>query len=260
MIRLAAIADIHARPGGESTLREMLERAQANADVLVIAGDLTDSGLEEEARVLAAVIDAGIALPIVAVLGNHDFHHNQNAGIHRVLSECGVAVLDGDCWTCEHGGVRLGIGGCVGFGGGFRPYNLEAFGEPEWKTLYDKIVEEGRKLDRALAGVHDADYIVAVTHYSPTVDTMGDEPPALHPYLGSSELGEAIERHDVLFAIHGHAHRGRREGCTDRGTPVFNVSMPIVTQPLIWSLEPRGARHAEQKGEPTLVAPDGVAR
>lgn len=236
-MHLAAIADIHARPGGETALRSIVERASAAADLLVIAGDLTESGQVDEARVLADVIGE-IGLPVVTVLGNHDFHHNQAVGIRAVLEERGIVVLDGEGWIYEHDGIRLGIGGCVGFGGGFRPFNLEPFGEPEWKHLYEKLVEESRKLDRALAAVRHADYVVAVTHYSPTVDTMGDEPPDLHAYLGSSELGDAIERNQALFAIHGHAHRGRRDGCTDNGVPVFNVAMPVVDCPVVWRLDP----------------------
>lgn len=252
MVRLAAIADIHARPGGEEPLRELLEQTRAEADLLVIAGDLTDSGYADEARVLAEIVDE-VDLPIVTVLGNHDFHRDQQVEIKQVLEEHGVIVLDGDGWIFEHEGVRLGIAGCVGFGGGFRPYNIESFGEPEWKRLYEKTVEESRKLDRALSAVREADYTVAVTHYSPTVDTMGEEPAALHPYLGSSQLGDAMERYQVLFAVHGHAHRGRREGCTDNGIPVFNVALPIVTRPLVWRFDLLGGETAEPDPDAMLV-------
>lgn len=255
MVRLAAIADIHARPGGEDGLAKLFVRAEAEADVLVIAGDLTDSGLEDEARVLAEMLD-DVRIPVVAVLGNHDFHHDQQLGIKQVLEEHGMVILDGDGWIYEHEGIRLGIAGCVGFGGGFRPYNLASFGEPEWKQFYNKVVEESRKLDRGLSAVRDADYIVAVTHYSPAVDTMGDEPEALYPYLGSSELGDAMERHEVLFAVHGHAHRGRLEGCTDNGIPVFNVAMHVVEGPMVWRFDPRMKESSPSK---MLVAPDGLA-
>lgn len=256
MIRLAAIADTHIRPGREGAFRHLLEAAQRKADLLVIAGDLTDSGLEAEARLLTDVLDE-YELPVVAVLGNHDFHHGEQLAIRRVLERAGVVLLDGDGWIFERDGIRLGIGGCVGFGGGFRPYNLAPFGEPEWKHLYDKVQDESRKLDHALASVREADYVVAVTHYSPTVDTMGDEPAALHPYLGCSELGDALERHDVLFAIHGHAHLGRQEGCTSNGIPVFNVAVPIVDQPLVWHFDERHPRHLQQ---PVIAAVDGRRR
>ncbi|MBX6342168.1 MAG: hypothetical protein IRY97_06900 [Thermomicrobiaceae bacterium] len=141
----------------------------------------------------------------------------------------------------------------MGFGGGFRPYNATPFGEPEWKHLYEKITEEAMKLDHALAAVRDADYIVGVTHYSPTVDTMGDEPAALHPYLGSSELGDVLERHQVIFAVHGHAHRGRCQGCTQNGVAVYNVAMPIVGRPLVWRFEPRAGRGAPAPPQPIAV-------
>ena len=235
MIRLAAVADLHVHAAGEQALREMLDMVQSEADVLVVAGDLTDTGLESEARVLASALD-DVTIPVVGVLGNHDFHHEQQVAIQQVLDEHGMILLDGEGWTFEHDGLRLGLAGCVGFGGGFRPYNLTSFGEPEWKYLYQKVVEESRKLERALAAVHDADHIIAITHYSPTVETMGDEPEALYSYLGSSELGDALERHRVLFALHGHAHRGFVQGLTMSGVPVFNVSLPVVQQPVVWEI------------------------
>lgn len=256
MVRLGAIADIHARPGAEAALTGLFERAQAETDVLVIAGDLTDSGLADEARALAGVLEH-FDLPVVAVLGNHDYHHDQQVEIRQILEEAGMHMLDGEGWVFEHDGVRIGIAGCIGFGGGFRPYSLAPFGEPEWKQLYAKVVEESRKLDRALSAVAHSDYVVAVTHYSPTEDTMGNEPAALHPYLGSSELGDTLERYEVLLAVHGHAHRGRLEGCTSNGIPVFNVAMPIVDCPVVWHFEPLQAGEKPPTG-PILLSPIGA--
>ena len=253
MIRLAAIGDIHTRKGTEAELRKLFDFVREEADRLLLAGDLTDSGVADEARVLASLLDCE-HLPVVAVLGNHDCHHNQQEIIQEILEACGVVVLDGDGWVFERAGVRLGLAGCIGFGGGFRPYNLEPFGETAWKVLYDKVIEESRKLDRGLTAVAGCDYRVALTHYSPTADTMGDEPPALHPYLGSSELGQALERHQVLFAVHGHAHRGRSEGCTDQGIPVYNVALPVVRRPVIWRFDPR---REDTVVEPILVGSDG---
>lgn len=256
MLRLGAVADVHARPGTEPALTAMFAAAQDQVDILIIAGDLTDTGFTEEAVVLGRVLSA-LDVPVVAVLGNHDFHHDQAAGIRAALEEHGVTILDGEGVVIEQNGVRLGIGGCVGFGGGFRPFSASPFGEPEWKYLYAKIVEESRKLDRGLSAVHGADYVVAVTHYSPTIDTMGDEPEALHPYLGSSELGDALDRHKPMFAVHGHAHRGRLEGCTAEGVPVFNVAMTIVEQPLVWRFDHPG--DDERPREPVLIGQPNAA-
>lgn len=250
MVRIGAIADIHAHAGNEPALRGLFERAQADADLLIVAGDLTDTGLEDEAKLLAKVHEE-YDIPMAVVLGNHDFHHDQQVGIRKALEKRGIVVLDGEGWTFEHNGVKVGVAGSVGFGGGFRPYGASPFGEPEWKYLYAKIVEETRKLDRGLAAVSGADHIIAMTHYSPTADTMGDEPEALHPYLGSSELGDAIERHNVLLAVHGHAHRGRLEGCTTNGIPVFNVAVPIVDCPVVWNFEAPG----ENGSKPPTVGP-----
>jgi len=237
MLRLGAIADIHARIGGEHDLESLFRHAEENVDILVIAGDLTDGGFEEEARIVGRIVER-IAIPVVGVLGNHDYHQNQDIAIRRLLEDHGMTILDGSGWIFERNGVRLGIGGTVGFGGGFRPYNAVPFGELEWKYLYHKVMEESTKLERGLSEVHGADYVIGVTHYSPTVETMGDEPEQLYPYLGSSDLGDALERNRVLFAIHGHAHRGKREGRTANGTKVYNVAMPIIHRPLIWELKP----------------------
>lgn len=254
MIRLAAIADIHARLGGEQELIDRFDPIQAGADVLVIAGDLTDTGMEEEARLLGSVLDQ-VRMPVVGILGNHDHNLGQQVAIRRAVEEHGMVILDGSGWVYERDGVTLGLAGTIGFGGGFRPHNLEAFGEGAWKQLYSKVIEEARKLDRGLAEVEGSDYIVAVTHYSPTRDTMGDEPQELYPYLGSSELGDTLDRYPVLFAIHGHAHRGRLEGCTDNGVAVFNVAAPIVQRPLVWRFDER-AKQVEPRD--LVVASDGA--
>jgi Icc-related predicted phosphoesterase len=238
MIRLGAIADIHARSGREHELQAMFAYAEAHADILVIAGDLTDTGQEDDARVLGHILDT-VSIPVVGVLGNHDFNRNREAGIRRILEEHGMKILDGHGWTFEHGGVRLGIAGAPGFGGGFRPYNVVPFGEVGWKDFYEKIMEETAKFDRALLDVHEADYVIGVTHYSPCIETMGHEPEQLYMFLGSSELGDALERHRAFLGIHGHAHRGQFEGHTPNGIPVFNVAMPIIGRPLIWKLSHR---------------------
>lgn len=238
MLRVAAAADLHCRPGKEERVNAMLCQVAEQADLLLLAGDLTDTGMPAEANVLVEVLSA-CPIPIVAVLGNHDFHHHQQADLQQVLSRRGVTLLDGDGWTFEHAGVRLGVAGAVGFGGGFRPYHLTAFGEEEWKTLHEKTTTECRKLDRALSAVRGADYVIAMLHYSPTVTTMGDEPAALYPYLGSSELGDTLERHAVHFAVHGHAHLGQPKGQTAGGVAVYNVALSVIIEPRVWKLAPR---------------------
>lgn len=261
MVRLAAIADIHAHPGNEPTLRGIFSRAAAEADLLLIGGDLTEIGLKEEAEFLGSVLD-DYDLPVFAVLGNHDFHNNQDVEIRQVLEKHGLHILDGDGVVFEHEGVRVGIAGVVGFGGGFRPFNLTPFGEPEWKHLYGKIVEETRKLDRAFAALSGADYRIGLMHYGPTAETMGEEPPEIHPFLGSSELGDALERFGALMGIHGHAHRGRLEGCTANGIPVFNVAMPIIDCPIVWDLRPPAEyEHHPPPASPTRQRePQGAGR
>ena len=255
MIRLGAIADIHARAGREHELQAMFAYANAHADILVIAGDLTDTGHEDDAQVLGRILDT-VSIPVVGVLGNHDFNRSREAGIRRILEEHGMSILDGTGRIFEHGGVRLGIAGAVGFGGGFRPYNVVPFGEWAWKDFYQKVIEETVKFDRALLEVRDADYVIGVSHYSPSIETMGHEPEQLYMFLGSSELGDALERHRAFLGIHGHAHRGQYEGRTPNGIPVFNVAMPLIGRPLIWKFS---HRERSPKPDSMLVAASSAA-
>ena len=57
---------------------------------------------------------------------------------------------------------------------------------------------------------------------------MEGEPPEIYPFLGSSRLEEPINRHRPDVVFHGHAHRGRLEGATSGGVPVYNVALPLL--------------------------------
>ncbi|HZI89015.1 MAG TPA: metallophosphoesterase [Candidatus Polarisedimenticolia bacterium] len=225
-LRIAAVADIHHGQPDASTV-PLLTRGLEGVDVLLICGDLTHHGLAEEAADLAKQLSV-LHIPILAVLGNHDYHANQQEEIKRVLRDSPIRVLDGD--ACEIKGV--GFAGVKGFATGFGKRVLEPWGEEIVKAFVREAVEEAVKLGSALSLLHN-ERTIALLHYAPIAETCEGEPPEIHAFLGSSRLEEPLNRHQVSAAFHGHAHHGRPEGRTGTGIPVYNVSLPLLrrTQP-----------------------------
>jgi Icc-related predicted phosphoesterase len=222
-MRVAAVADLHCSRTSEGTFRPLFAACRAAADVMLLCGDLTDFGLPEEAQLLVRELEAAEGLPVVAVLGNHDFEAGKEEEVRRIVAEAGVIVLDGD--SCEVAGV--GFAGIKGFAGGFGRGSLGAWGEPAIKSFVQEAVNEAIKLESALARLR-TDRRVVLLHYSPIADTVAGEPREIFPYLGSSRLEEPLSRYPVDAVFHGHAHRGRPEGRTPGGVPVFNVSLPLM--------------------------------
>jgi len=224
MVRVAALADLHCTKTSQGAFQSLFARVAEAADVALIAGDLTDYGLPDEARVLAKEL-ASVRIPIAAVLGNHDIESGKADEVRRTLTDAGVVVLDGD--ACEMQGI--GIAGVKGFGGGFGQRALGPWGETIIKQFVREAVDEALKLEAALARLRTS-HLVALLHYSPVQSTVEGEPLEIYPFLGSSRLEEPISRYPVSFVVHGHAHRGRLEGATKTGVPVYNVSMPLLTR------------------------------
>jgi Icc-related predicted phosphoesterase len=225
-IRLAAVADVHCTRTSSGVLAPIFAEAASQADVLLLGGDLTDYGHADEARVLAREL-SGVKIPILAVLGNHDFESGHEEEIVKILVDGGVQVLDGD--SVEVQGV--GFAGVKGFGGGFGRRTLEPWGEAATKAFVHEAVGEALKLERALARLRTAQR-VALLHYAPIEATVEGEPREIFPFLGSSRLEEPLNRYEVTVAFHGHAHRGAPEGRTSAGIPVFNVAMPLMRRVL----------------------------
>jgi Icc-related predicted phosphoesterase len=223
-MKLAAVADVHFRAEEqEENIRRFLA-VNDLADVLVLAGDLTNHGLPEEMKTCLAVLER-VRIPIVAVLGNHDHesgHQDELAGMARVA---GIHLLDGNCF--EKDGV--GFAGTKGFCGGFAPYELMPFGESGIKNFVEIADREAIKLDYGLAQVQ-APVKIAITHYSPVKETVIGEPEPLFPFLGSSRLERSLERHKPALALHGHAHHGSFSAETKTGLRVYNVALPILRQ------------------------------
>lgn len=222
VVRVAAVADIHYSRNSQGTLQPLFADITENADVLVIAGDLTDFGLAEEARVLARDMASSLRIPVVAVLGNHDCEAGEEDQIVEIMADAGVRVLDGDTYEV-HG---VGFAGIRGFCGGFGRGALGAWGEPVIKAFVHEAVNEALKLEAALSRL-TTEHRIAVIHYAPIRATVEGEPLEIYPFLGSSRLEEPLSRFEVTAVFHGHAHRGAVEGVT--GTiPVYNVSLPLL--------------------------------
>jgi len=221
-VRFAAVGDIHCTKASTGALRGVFAQASEAADALLLCGDLTDYGLPEEARVLADEL-AAANVPIVAVLGNHDFESDAQDEVCRILTDAGVHMLDGE--ACEVHGV--GIAGAKGFAGGYGRATLGSWGERPIKQFVNEAIQEALKLESALAKLRTPERLVLL-HYSPIVATVQGEPLEIFPFLGTSRLEEPLIRYPVSAVLHGHAHRGSPEGKTVNGTPVYNVAMPLL--------------------------------
>jgi Icc-related predicted phosphoesterase len=221
-IRIAAIGDLHCRKTSSGQISPLLSRVNDTADVLLLCGDLVDHGLEEEARILAKEL-AVVRVPMIGVLGNHDFQASADASVTRVLGEAGVQMLDGD--AVEVCGV--GFAGTKGFLGGYGRATLGPWGEPAIKHFVQEAIDEALKLEAALGRLRTTKRI-AIMHYSPVRDTCVGEPMEIYAYLGCGRLEEPLHTYPVDAVFHGHAHHGSPEGRTSNGTPVYNVALPLL--------------------------------
>src|SRR6266536_3029071 len=227
VVRVAALADLHCTKTSQGAFQPLFSRIAESADLLLLAGDLTDYGLPDEARVLAKEL-AALRIPVAGVLGNHDVESGKSDEVRQILTEAGLVVLDGD--ACELHGI--GIAGVKGFGGGFGKRALGPWGETIIKQFVREAVDEALKLERALARLRTTQ-LIALLHYSPIQKTVDGEPLEIYPFLGSSRLDEPIGRYPVSLVAHGHAHRGQLEGRTQTGVPVYNVAIPLLKRSFV---------------------------
>jgi Icc-related predicted phosphoesterase len=225
-IRIAAVGDVHLGEDARGRLRPALAHLGGHADVLLLAGDLTRHGTVDEARVVADEF-GDLPVPVIAVLGNHDYHSDQEKQVTEVLTDQGITVLEGESVVLTAGGQRLGVAGVKGFGGGFAGKCGSDFGEPEMKAFVRHSKETAARLGTALAGL-ECDRTVVLTHYAPVNDTLLGEPPEIYAFLGSYLLAEEIDRAGADLAVHGHAHRGTELGVTPGGVRVRNVAQPVI--------------------------------
>ena len=221
-MRIGATADLHFLSPRFGVIQEQLARVRDQADILVVAGDFTNYGKPEE---MEQILDSlvRLRLPIVAVLGNHDYESGAQVELMRMMTDAGIKLLDGTAYERDD----VGFAGTKGFPGGFGRGALTAFGEPEVKAFVQAAIDEALKLERAMSQLRTPKRVV-VLHYAPIGDTIQGEPPEIYPYLGSSRFAEVIDRHGADLVFHGHAHHGSPDGKTTARIPVHNVALNIL--------------------------------
>lgn len=245
MIRIAAAGDVHFDRKSHGRLSQHFVNLNERADVMLLAGDLTQTGHPEEMKVLADDLKK-CPIPIVAVLGNHDYHVDQVEQVVQILNEAGVTVLEGNSIIMNIGSFKVGIAGSKGFGGGFVGACGSDFGEPEMKAFMRHSKQHARHLENVIKEM-EVDYKIVLLHYSPTTQTLVGEKKEIYPFLGSYYLAEAIDYGKADIAFHGHAHGGIEKGETPGGCPVRNVAQPVIRHAFnIYTLE-RSHKHVDEQ-------------
>jgi Icc-related predicted phosphoesterase len=239
-IRVAAAGDVHCDERARARVEAAFAQAEREADLVLLAGDLTTHGEPEEAAVLADAC-RGLGVPVVAVLGNHDLHSGRHDEVVAALRAAGITLLEQDWTVCDLNGTRVGVVGTKGFVGGFPGSSIPDFGEPSLRALYAETTAEVEAIDRGLDAVRDCPLRIVLLHYAPTMTTLEGEPEGIWALLGSNRLAAPIARHRVDLVLHGHAHEGTFEGSIG-AVPVFNVAVQVTGRDFwIFDLEP-GAR------------------
>jgi Icc-related predicted phosphoesterase len=240
VIRLAAVGDVHCGVDAAAQVRAQFATVRDHADALLLAGDLTRLGTPAEAEVFADALAPVSDMPIAAVLGNHDFESDRQEDVRRIFEAAGVRVLEGDAIVWDIDGIRVGIAGTKGFGGGFEGTHATAFGEPEMKAFVEHAKGLADRVERALVAL-EADVRIMLLHYAPIRETLTGEPREIFPFLGSYLFAQIADERGVDLVLHGHAHRGVERGRTPGGIPVRNVAQAVIQQGYaVYTLEAAG--------------------
>lgn len=233
-IRIAAAGDIHARESRRDALAQAFGDLGPEVDLVLLAGDLTSLGTPEEAAIVADACRA-VHAPVLAVLGNHDWHANRTGEVVAALAEGGVHAIDGRAEILEIAGTEVGIAGVKGFVGGFPGSHLPDFGEPLLRAVYAEASTEVEALDAGLRTIAHCPLRVALMHYAPIEDTLAGESPSIFAFLGCDRLAAPLVEHQPDLVLHGHAHAGTFRGSVG-DVPVFNVSVEVTGRPF-WVFE-----------------------
>ncbi|HEX7083705.1 MAG TPA: metallophosphoesterase [Gaiellaceae bacterium] len=224
-VRVAAAGDIHAGSADGDRVRDAFRRVGEQADLILLAGDLTRHGQVEEIQVVADAC-RDLQVPVVAVLGNHDWQSDRPHDLERTLGEAGVVVLERTHTVLPVCGVSVGIAGVKGFVGGFG--NTWAnFGEPLIRAAYAETTADVEGLETGLRAIETCAVRIALLHYAPCEQTLAGEPERLWLVLGADRLAGPIRDHRPQLVVHGHAHHGSFEGAVD-DVPVYNVAVHVM--------------------------------
>jgi uncharacterized protein len=245
VIRIAAAGDVHGDESRRTEMTDAFAAAGERADLLLLAGDLTTYGEPEQAAVVADACRP-LALPVVAVLGNHDWHSGRGDDIKKVLESAGITVLHRGWTVCDIRGTEVGIVGTKGFVGGFPDSALPDFGEPLLRRVYAETTDEVSAIDDGLQAVAHCPVRIVLLHYAPTMTTLEGEPRGILAFLGSDRLARPIAEHAPDLVIHGHGHAGTFEGYIG-SIPVFNVSLPVMGHDF-WVFELDGSKGGLKHG------------
>ena len=224
--RIAAVGDIHVKEDDRGKWVDYFRRISDEADILLLCGDVTDTGHIIEAEILAKELK-NCTIPVIGILGNHDYERGMHKEVKKILENDNVFFLDGQAKVIN----GIGFAGVKGFGGGFDKYALSMFGEDAMKKFVQEVVDDTLKLDRALSYLdveHPGLPKIVLTHYAPIKETIQGEPPEIWPFLGSSRLLQPIETREVTAAFHGHAHIGVLQASSPKGVKIFNVAKPVL--------------------------------
>ncbi|HET7567692.1 MAG TPA: metallophosphoesterase [Gaiellaceae bacterium] len=239
MIRIAAAGDVHASEASRERVERAFAAVEGEADVVLLAGDLTTTGEPDEIAVLADAC-RGLSIPVFAILGNHDHHARRTDELCAVMADAGVRMLERSCATCEIDGLELGVVGAKGFVGGFPGSALPDFGEPLLRGIYAETSAEAEAIARGLQTLVHCDLRIVLLHYAPIEATIEGEPPGIHTYLGCERLATPIAEYGADLVVHGHAHAGAFEGRIGE-IPVYNVAVHVTGRDF-WVFELEGER------------------
>jgi len=226
VVTIAAAGDVHAGGVGDERLAAVFADAAREADAILLAGDLTRHGEPDEVEALAKAVRE-LEIPVVAVLGNHDWHGNRCDELNATLRDAGIHMLDKSSVVLDVGETPVGVAGVKGFVGGFPDSALPDFGEPSLRRVYAETTAEVEGLDRALGEIESCAVRIALLHYAPISATLEGEPPGIWAFLGSDRLAGPIATHAPDIALHGHGHMGRFQGAIG-DVPVYNVAQPVI--------------------------------
>jgi Icc-related predicted phosphoesterase len=240
-IRIAAAGDVHygERDNDPERAAAAFGALAGRVDIVLLAGDLTTHGRPEQAAIVAEAC-RGLDVPVLTVLGNHDWHSNRSGEVRAALEEGGIVVLERSHRILELCDTELGVVGAKGFVGGFTGTHIPDWGEPSLRAVYREGMDEVQGVEEGLRAVAMCPFRIVLLHYAPTTETLVGERRDIWTFLGTDRLAVPIAEHAPDLVLHGHAHAGTFAGRIGE-VPVYNVSVPVLGEDF-WVFELSGER------------------